>query len=82
MIKRNRIFWMWIGVLVVVIIVGLYATFEIMTKGLVVTNLTDDAPWGLWIILDLSCIALADYYSNENRIINYIARALEQLTPE
>ncbi|MBN1563820.1 MAG: polysulfide reductase NrfD [Anaerolineae bacterium] len=51
-------FWFWIGFLGIVILIGLYATFLIMTKGLVVTNLTDLTPWGLWIILDLSCIGL------------------------
>ena len=59
MSSRDRIFWVWISVLVMVIGVGLYAAFKIFTQGLVVTNLTDDTPWGLWIILDLSCIALA-----------------------
>jgi len=59
MTARNQIFWVWISALVVVIGVGLYAAFQIFTKGLVVTNLTDATPWGLWIILDLSCIALA-----------------------
>ncbi|MCD4686168.1 MAG: polysulfide reductase NrfD [Anaerolineae bacterium] len=52
-------FWIWIGMLAVVIAVGLYAAFLIMWKGLIVTNLTDMTPWGLWIILDLSCIGLA-----------------------
>jgi Ni/Fe-hydrogenase subunit HybB-like protein len=30
-----------------------------MTRGLVVTNLTDLVPWGLWITVDLSAIALS-----------------------
>ncbi len=51
-------FWLWIGFLGIVILIGAYAVFLIMYKGLVVTNLTDLAPWGLWIILDLSCIGL------------------------
>ena len=62
MLKRAQIrispFWVWIGMLAVVITVGLYAAFLIMWKGLIVTNLTDTSPWGLWIILDLSCIGL------------------------
>jgi len=56
---RNNIFWLWVAFLVGVIGVGLYAAFLIFSQGLVVTNLSDGAPWGLWIILDLSCIALA-----------------------
>jgi molybdopterin-containing oxidoreductase family membrane subunit len=56
---NGSLFWGWIGFLAVVILIGLYAIFLILTKGLVVTNLTDGTPWGLWIVLDLSCIALA-----------------------
>jgi molybdopterin-containing oxidoreductase family membrane subunit len=57
--QRVDLFWVWIGALLAVIAVGAYAVFLIMYKGLVVTNLTDGTPWGLWIILDLSCIGLA-----------------------
>jgi menaquinone reductase, integral membrane subunit len=57
--KRRDWFWPWIALLCVVIAFGLYAVFLIFTKGLAVTNLSDGAPWGLWIILDLSCIGLA-----------------------
>lgn len=59
MLNRIGYFWLWIGFLSIVILVGLYAVFLIFTKGLVVTNLSDGTPWGIWIILDLSCIALA-----------------------
>ena len=52
-------FWLWIGFLGAVILIGLYAVFLILSQGLSVTNLTDSTPWGLWIILDLSCIGLA-----------------------
>ncbi|HLA43588.1 MAG TPA: NrfD/PsrC family molybdoenzyme membrane anchor subunit, partial [Aggregatilineales bacterium] len=48
-----------IALLGIVILVGLYAAFLILTQGLVVTNLSDGTPWGLWIILDLSCIGLS-----------------------
>jgi molybdopterin-containing oxidoreductase family membrane subunit len=57
--QRVSLFWVWIGALLVVIAVGAYAVFLIMYKGLAVTNLSDGTPWGLWIILDLSCIGLA-----------------------
>ncbi len=57
--QRVNLFWVWIGALLAVIAVGAYAVFLIMYKGLAVTNLTDGTPWGLWIILDLSCIGLA-----------------------
>lgn len=57
--QRVSLFWVWIGALLAVIAVGVYAVFLIMYKGLAVTNLSDGTPWGLWIILDLSCIGLA-----------------------
>ena len=57
--QRISLFWAWIGFLAIVIVIGLYAVFLILSRGLVVTNLTDGTPWGLWIILDLSCIGLS-----------------------
>ena len=57
--KKIDLFWLWVGFLGCVILVGVYAAFLIFTKGLVVTNLSDGSPWGLWIILDLSCIGLS-----------------------
>jgi Ni/Fe-hydrogenase subunit HybB-like protein len=38
---------------------GLVAGVVVLVRGLVVTNLTDLVPWGLWITLDLSAIALS-----------------------
>jgi menaquinone reductase, integral membrane subunit len=58
MTNNDKAFWAWIGFLCAMIAVGLYAVFLIFTKGLVVTNMSDGTPWGLWIVLDLSCIAL------------------------
>lgn len=55
----RRLFWLWIAFLLIPIGIGLYAAFQVLTQGLVVTNLSDLAPWGLWIVVDLSCIALA-----------------------
>jgi Ni/Fe-hydrogenase subunit HybB-like protein len=57
--RRINVFWLWVAFLACVIAVGLFAAFLIMWKGLEVTNLADGSPWGLWIILDLSCIGLA-----------------------
>ena len=54
-----KIFWVWIAVLAVFVAVGLYAGLRIFTQGLEVTNLSDGSPWGLWIIVDLTCIALS-----------------------
>lgn len=59
---RKRIpvlFLTWVAGLAAVIGLGLFAAFFVYTKGLIVTGLSDAVPWGLWIILDLSSIALA-----------------------
>jgi len=50
---------LWIGFLSLVIIAGVCAGLIVFWKGLVVTNLTDLVPWGLWITIDLSSIAVA-----------------------
>ncbi len=55
---RHSFFW-WVLGLSVVIVLGLGAAYTVFTQGLVVTNLTDLVPWGLWISIDLSSIALS-----------------------
>jgi Ni/Fe-hydrogenase subunit HybB-like protein len=61
MVKRLRhnLFWVWVTFLSLVVAVGLYGASQVLLRGLVVTNLTDLAPWGLWITVDLSSVALA-----------------------
>jgi Ni/Fe-hydrogenase subunit HybB-like protein len=49
----------WIAFLVLVLAVGAVAYGIVMVKGLSVTNLSDLVPWGLWITIDLSAIALS-----------------------
>lgn len=46
------------GFLAVLLAVGLYSAIRVLVEGLVITNLTDSVPWGLWITIDLSAIAL------------------------
>lgn len=48
----------WIGFLVIALVIGVISAVQVLTNGLGVTNLTDELPWGLWITLDLSSIAL------------------------
>ena len=43
----------------VLIAIGVGAAIVVFVQGLHVTNLTDLVPWGLWISIDLSAIALA-----------------------
>lgn len=49
----------WLGFLGLMLATGLASGIVVFWKGLVVTNLTDLVPWGLWITLDLSSIALS-----------------------
>lgn len=51
-------FRLWVAGLIILIIAGLVGAFYVLRYGLAVTNLTDQVPWGLWITLDLSAIAL------------------------
>jgi Ni/Fe-hydrogenase subunit HybB-like protein len=59
-IKLHRAaFPLWVGLLVLLMAAGLTAGIIVLVQGLVVTNLTDLVPWGLWIGIDLSAIALS-----------------------
>lgn len=57
--KRSiDIFPYWIGLLVIGILFGLVGAFITLRDGLHVTGLSNEIPWGLWISIDLSAIAL------------------------
>ena len=49
----------WMATLALLMLVGVGAALVVFVRGLGVTNLTDLVPWGLWISIDLSAIALA-----------------------
>ena len=52
--------WMfWLAFLGIILLAGLVSGIFVFWKGLSITNLTDLVPWGLWITIDLSAIALA-----------------------
>jgi Ni/Fe-hydrogenase subunit HybB-like protein len=48
----------WIGMLGLCILIGLVSAFEVFWNGLFITDMSDSVPWGLWITIDLSSIAL------------------------
>ena len=48
----------WLGFLGLCILIGLVSAFEVFWNGLTITNMSDSVPWGLWITIDLSSIAL------------------------
>ena len=50
--KRLRAYHVWIGALLAMLAVGLWGAYMTLRYGLVVTNLTDQVPWGLWITHD------------------------------
>ena len=59
---RSKLFtpWMlWLGFLSIILLIGFIAGIFVFWQGLSITNLTDLVPWGLWITIDLSAIALA-----------------------
>ncbi len=52
-------YYIWLAVLCALMGLGVIAALIVFIQGLVVTNLTDLVPWGLWITIDLSSIALS-----------------------
>lgn len=59
---RENIFtpWgLWLLFLGMILFSALVGGIMVFWKGLVITNLTDLVPWGLWITIDLSSIAVA-----------------------
>jgi len=48
----------WFGLIGLCLLVGLFAAYHVFSQGLVTTNMYDNVPWGLWITIDLSSIAL------------------------
>ena len=49
----------WILILAVFLTAGATAGVMVLWKGLSLTNLSDKVPWGLWITIDLSSIAIS-----------------------
>src|SRR3989304_2575597 len=48
----------WLAFLALTLVIGLTAAILVFARGLTLTNLTNGVPWGLWITIDLSAIAL------------------------
>jgi len=51
-------FLIWLGFLAILLLIGVYSTITVFINGLYITNMSDSVPWGLWITVDLSSIAL------------------------
>jgi len=51
-------FLAWLGLIGVLLAIGLVTAVRVFMYGLTLTNMYDTVPWGLWITIDLSAIAL------------------------
>ncbi|MFT3892884.1 MAG: polysulfide reductase NrfD [Anaerolineales bacterium] len=51
-------FLLWMGFLGILLAIGVYSAITVFINGLYITNMTNSVPWGLWITVDLSSIAL------------------------
>ncbi|OQY21007.1 MAG: hypothetical protein B6I35_09335 [Anaerolineaceae bacterium 4572_32.2] len=57
-LKERPLFYVWIAFLLAVFGVAGVAAVLTWTRGLEVTGLSNQVPWGLWITVDLSAVAL------------------------
>ena len=57
-VRRSPLYVGWIMFLAVLVGIGVYSIVYVLANGLGVTSLTNQLPWGLWITVDLSAIAL------------------------
>ncbi len=56
--RQSPAYVVWIAFLSVLVLIGMVSIAYVLIHGLGVTNLSDQLPWGLWITVDLSAIAL------------------------
>lgn len=78
-IADQPVFWMWQAFLGFMLLIGLYSGITIFVRGLQMTNLSNHVPWGLWITVDLSAIALGAGAFSLSALV-YIFR-VERLRP-
>lgn len=57
-LRRHPYLLPWTALLLALLAVGGIAAFQDYSRGLVVTGMSDEVPWGLWIAVDLSAIGL------------------------
>lgn len=56
--RKFDFFPFWIVFLIAGLAVGIYGAIPVLRDGLYVTGLSNQVPWGLWISIDLSSIAM------------------------
>lgn len=57
-VRQSPAYVAWIAFLSVLVLIGVVSVVHVLTYGLGTTNLSNQLPWGLWITVDLSAIAL------------------------
>ncbi len=57
-IKINPGLLAWLALVGLLLLVGIVSALQVFWKGLVITDMSNTVPWGLWITIDLSSIAL------------------------
>ena len=57
-VKFNPGLLAWLALIGMLLLVGLVSAIQVFWNGLVITNMSNTVPWGLWITIDLSSIAL------------------------
>ncbi len=58
-LSKSLLIFGYFALLIVLMLAGAAAGITVFMQGLSVTNLTDLVPWGLWITIDLSAIAMS-----------------------
>ncbi len=56
--RQIPLFPIWMAFLLAAFGIGVQGMYTVLTQGLSVTGLSNQVPWGLWIAIDLSSIAL------------------------
>jgi Ni/Fe-hydrogenase subunit HybB-like protein len=57
-LKFNPGLLAWLALIGLLLLVGMVSAIQVFWNGLVITNMSNTVPWGLWITIDLSSIAL------------------------
>jgi Ni/Fe-hydrogenase subunit HybB-like protein len=57
-VRQSPIYSAWVALLALLFGIGMLSILLVLINGLGQTNLTNQLPWGLWITVDLSSIAL------------------------
>jgi Ni/Fe-hydrogenase subunit HybB-like protein len=78
--ERHPTLSAWLGFLGILLVIGLVSAARVLWYGLQVTNMSDTVPWGLWITVDLSAIALgAGAFALSTIVYIFRAKAFQRI---